>query len=64
LGYERLDDGGVSLVVIEWRVVGFMESDGVPWLGFERLSNSEMACIMDEEGFRFKEFWGVHTNVS
>jgi hypothetical protein len=57
LGYERLDDGGVSLVVTEWRVVRFMESDGVSWLGFERLSNSEMACIMDEEGFRFKEFW-------
>jgi hypothetical protein len=57
LGYERLDDGGVSLVVTEWRVVRFMESDGVPWLGFERLTNSEMARIMDEEGFRFKEFW-------
>ena len=56
LVYKRLDDSEALLLFTKWRVIGFMESEVVRWLVFQRISNNEMADIMDKTGFRFREF--------
>ena len=56
MAYKRLDGSGVILSVTKWEVIGFMESEVVRWSSFQRVSNDEMAEIIEEEGFRLKEF--------
>jgi hypothetical protein len=53
LGYERLDKSGVLLSVTRWRVIGLMESEVVRWSEYQRLSNKEIAEVMDESDFVF-----------
>jgi len=55
-GYRRFGDNQVLLAYTKWKAVGFMESEVVRWLNFQRINNSKMAEFIEEEGFRFKEF--------
>jgi len=55
LGYRRLDDSGVLLAVTKWKILGFMESEVVRWIGFKKLSKDEIDEVMDESNFVFRE---------
>lgn len=53
-GFKRLDDSGVLLSVTKWKLVGYLASGVVRWHDFQRLSNDEMAEIVDNPDFRYR----------